>query len=125
MLRIEKHHPAMIVNDIERNLTPAGRPADKGHNDVVCIVEQELIARTGRNLFKGNKRVGTQGFLIAHPVRFQQPLGLNKEFIETGQLCIIQLKHHVGFMDNGGVDLSETVIELIDTRRVIGANGIR
>ena len=80
-----EEHPELVLDDIERDLTSAHRPLDEAHNEIAGIVEQELITRPGRNLFKGDKGVGTHCVLIADCVRVQQPLGLNKKFIDTIQ----------------------------------------
>ena len=42
--RALKHHPEVVVYDIERYLSPADRAANEGHDDVVVMLKQELVA---------------------------------------------------------------------------------
>ncbi len=44
MVRVLKQQPEMIGNNIQGNLATTHRPPDKGHDDIVGIIEEKLIA---------------------------------------------------------------------------------
>ena len=111
MVRIHEHDPEMILNHVEGNLSLANRASDKGHDHIMGMVEQELVAGAGRDLLKGDKGIGAQLWLIADPVWFCRPFGFDEEFLQANELTIIQGEHHVGLMNDGGINSAEAVVK--------------
>ena len=44
VIRINEHDPEMIIDHIEGNLASADRTVNEGHDDIMRIVQQELVA---------------------------------------------------------------------------------
>jgi len=120
---IDKHDPEVIIDHIEGDLTFADRTVDEGHDNVMRVVQQELVARTRGDLFKRDKRIGAQILIIPHSMRALQPLGFYKKLLDALEFCVIEVKDHMGLMDDGGVDLPETIVNPFDTGVVIGTHG--
>ncbi len=78
MIRILKHNPEVVMDNIQSNLATADRPPDKGHNHIVNIIEKELVAGTCGDLLKGTKWIGALHRIIAHQMRLLQPVRLDK-----------------------------------------------
>ena len=49
MIGVKEENPELVFDDIERNLSAANRPLDKTLDKKPGVIQQEAVARIGRN----------------------------------------------------------------------------
>ena len=79
----------------------ADRPADEGHDNVVDIIEEKLVARTSRNLLEGLERISADFRIVADTFFRKQPLRGDEQILKPLILLVRKFKDHMGLMDDG------------------------
>jgi hypothetical protein len=122
-VRVEEHHPEVIVDDVEGYLALAHRAADEGPDHVLRVVEQELVPHARGDLGVDEKRVGVGRRVIRHGVRRLEPRRLDEQLLESREDRVVELDHHMGLVDDRRVDLPEAVEEPVGPGVVVGSPG--
>ncbi len=59
VLRVLEEHPEVVANHVRGDLPAAHRPADKGADEILGVIQHELVPRLGRNSLESLERIGS------------------------------------------------------------------
>ena len=112
----------MVVDDIKRDLPATNRAFHESTEGKLRLIEHETVAGIDRQGPECDERIAGQARIVARQL-VDRVGGLEEPATNARQACRVEFDRHEGFGNGRRFQATQSVIDALNTRIVVGATG--
>ncbi len=119
--RIQEGDPELILDHVDGDVPAADRSADEGHDEILRVVEQILVAAGRRDCVEGDEWIRRHLRRVGRKLR-GLPIAVQEELAQAVALRFVQRIHDVRLVHDRGSDRPQSIPEVRGAGIVIRAH---